>query len=63
MHKLDTLHYTVTTDFQRNTIFLLCCSAENCNITMFECSLDEQEFDVIIQIFYQTPEFLTKFEL
>ena len=25
---------------------LLCCSAENCNIAMFGCSLDKQESDV-----------------
>ena len=40
---------------------LLCCSAENCNITMFGCSLDEQESDVTD--IYQTPVFLTMLEL
>ena len=26
---------------------LLCCSVENCKITMFGCNLDEQESDVL----------------
>ena len=41
---------------------LFCCSAENYNIIMFGCSLDEQESDVTDQTVYQTPEFLTMFE-
>ena len=41
MPKLDKNY----TDFQWNDL-LLCCSAENCNITKLEGSLDEQESDV-----------------
>ena len=45
MSKLDK-NYTVTKYFYFEYGLLLCCSAEICNITKFEGSLDEPVSDV-----------------